>query len=226
MGELNPKQARKNSSQNSTKNSGKRTSQMLPILFLMGAGFFLLLSVFQSDPQSAKGIKGGVVSKDPAGSKGVDVHSEEYSQRVNSHLKMTEQKMRQQEQTMAIENHKARMRNAQSDEIPPEEATVRNPPSGFETLYAQDEQGSDLPTKIRGAQHAQETSQDPADTIQLALFQEQIARESSEAFKKKYAEAFVEKAKKQGVEIRLSADYRILSVRKFTVKTGPSLFEE
>lgn len=136
--------------------------------------------------------------------------------------------MRIQQQAIAIENHQARLRNLQNPEPSNTVAEPTDPPSGFETFYAQEEQGSDLTDKIRGPQHFQDTSQAPGEAIQLELFQAQMARDYSAEYKRTYAEQFVKNARKQGVEILLSPapDYRILSVRRFNVKKAPSLFDE
>jgi hypothetical protein len=202
--------------------------RLVPMIFLVAAALFLVLSILQPDPptvQPSRGVPHG--GKPPSTSK-VDVHSAEYSQRVNAHLKMTEQKMLIQQQAMAIENHKARLRNLQNPENPSTVTEPTDPPSGFDTFYAQEEQGSDLTEKIRGRQHTQDISQDPAEAIQLELFQAQIARDYSAEYKRIYAEEFVKNARKQGVEIMLSPapEYRILSVRRFNIKKAPSLFEE
>lgn len=53
-----------------------------------------------------------------------------------------------QQQAMAIENHKARLRNLQNPENPSTVTEPTDPPSGFDTFYAQEEQGVISPRKF------------------------------------------------------------------------------
>src|SRR5690606_34236769 len=63
---------------------------------------------------------------------------------------------------------------------------------------------------------------DPHQLIQTDLFYDEVDQAQSEEYKKEYTRQFIENAKKDGWEIKVDANYKVISVRPLERK--PSFY--
>ena len=182
----------------------------LAIVFIFAALVFLLLS-FIAKKNSTK----------TQNSMQKNQHTEEYSDRVNEHLKMTAQRMKQQQDTFNLENERDKLN---SNQVFTSSQSTSQSSSGVD--FSTDTQWDDMADKLRNRESQHGEISGPADEVQYDLFQKQKEAEYTEAYKEAYSQAFVENARKHGYEIKLTEDFKIKSVRKIIQKKSPSLFEQ
>jgi|JI6StandDraft_1071083.scaffolds.fasta_scaffold312637_1 hypothetical protein len=215
------KNKQKNKENKLGKKSKSKRKSFLPFLFLGGAVLFLFLSFLEERGIS---IWKGKNSR-YGGSSTPEPYSPEYTQKVNEHLKATAQNIRIQNQAMGIENKNSLSRGRALQDMDLSDDDYQ----GFQALPPrvdpQDQHLNELLRKIREPLLDREGNEGPGDVVQYELFQAQAQRDYDEAYKKAYAEAFVENARKQGFKIELTPDYRVLSVKKIVKPNRPSLFE-
>lgn len=212
------------------KRSKGHQSNRVALIFLIAASTFLLLSVLQlrqpNEPQKASRNLGPEKKRvNP----GVDIHSPEHLESINRHLKSTAANLSLQRQSVQVQNYGLLLKNqykrqeVEGDAMISEESSMHGPALN---APVEPDEWADLAAKIRDPQYSNPSVQEPGDAVQFELFQQQQDRDYSEAYKKAYAEAFVANAKKAGYEVKLSPDYRVLSVRKYAKPRAPSLFDE
>lgn len=150
----------------------------------------------------------------------LDPHSSQVQAAVNDHLKMTSLQIEQAEQAAQIENMK--LKNSEYRNTTPQDTYSPEAPS---VSYEAESHWDDLASKLRRGNSNAGTEWDPADNINYELFQQQKLNEYTASYKKAYAEAFVENARRHGYLIELTEDYRVKSVQKIKNKV-PTIFEE
>ena len=64
-----------------------------------------------------------------------------------------------------------------------------------------------------------------AERIQQELFNQDFAASYDDSYKRKYAEQFIENARRGGFEVRLDQNFKVIGVTKLRVYKGMALFE-
>jgi hypothetical protein len=172
--------------------SEKEKSMLLALLLFLGAGG-LVFAYLDSD-----GKRSGAAAL---------TKTKQYEAVVNKHLMMTNER---------IELEKRRM-DAENTKLLNEASTKRDQ----QKAYSNDER-LDLSMENRGAEVAKEigrgpkeiTVESPHEVVQQELYNEQLANQSSQAYREQYARQFIENARRGGYEVKLSADFsKVLSVK-------------
>lgn len=170
----------------------KDYSLVLAILLLVGAGGLFLFSMTpDSDSASSSAV----------------IYTKKYEDNVNRHLMLTNQKMELQRQRMIVEN------NA----LAPDYHETKP-----EAAYHHSDAGVDLSGESHAYDVAKELGREerqdaapltPNEMIQKEIFNAQQHQEYSQAYKAEYARQFVANAAKHGWQVKLSDDYKVISVR-------------
>lgn len=183
--------------------------QYLPLaLVVLGGG---LLYVALQDG----GGSGSLVS-----GRGPSARDEMVQEKVNKHLEFTAEKLELQKRRMQIENSRLALDYATS--------TAERPyvPQREGTELMHDRTAEDVAKDLGHGPKAKELPSNPVDLINHQLFEAEQAQASSEQYRKEYARQFVENGRRAGWDIRLSEDYRVLSVKPLKRKSaGQPLFE-
>jgi hypothetical protein len=175
--------------------SKKERSLLLALLLFVGAGLLLFMSL-ESPKQKTSEASARERIKGP-----------EWEKKVNHHLFSTNEDIDFQRQKMQIENRR----------LAPEIYNTRK-----QNAYKDSNQGVDLSTDSRGYEIANELGrgsrengapQTPHEVVQGEIFNEQQRDEYTDAYKKEYARQFVENARRGGYDVKLSDDFKVLSVR-------------
>ena len=173
-------------------------SMLLALLFFVGAGALLLLSL--SAEETAK--------------KSSQLHTQQYEDRVNSHLMLTNQKMELQRQRAIVDNNSYA-------------------PDYYDTkagqAYHNNANGVDLSTEAHAADVAKELGrgerearapETPHELIQSEIFNDQQYSEYTQAYKEEYARKFIENAARSGWRVKLSDDFKVISVTPIRTPSG------
>ena len=176
----------------------QKRSSLIALLLLIGAGAVLFIGMSQEQKQSAgQGHR----------------RSEAHDNLVNRHLFLTNEKIeatRQQAEIKANEQIYGLRKNVQAP--PKVEARGVDLEADYRA-YEVAEQIGRGPQPTPGAQS-------PNEWVQEELFYDEQQREYSEAYKAEYARQFVENARRKGWDVRLSDDYRVLSVKPLRKPTN------
>jgi len=174
------------------KQKKKDKSYLLALVLLLLSGFFILLFILP-DGKKSESLKPNAA------------HSKEYEERVNKHLFKTAQDIELSHEKMQIEMNDLANKGIGPQALPKEDVHKLD--------FSADPRAEALMRELgRGSRES--TGPSNADEqVQADLFQEEQSREYSEAYKKEYARQFVENARKAGYLIKLSDDYKVISVR-------------
>lgn len=166
---------------------------LLALLLFLGAGG-LVFAYLGSDGKKKSGTS-------------AMVKTEKYEKSVNRHLMLTNERMELEKQRMAVEN-----------------ADALN--KGFSGTRSQkayyNENRLDLSSDTRAQEMAnelgrgqkQEAIESPHDVVQRELFNDEQAKQASQAYREEYARQFVENARRGGYKVQLSEDLsRVISVQ-------------
>lgn len=138
---------------------------------------------------------------------------------VNRHLKDTQNKIEKQQMGARYENIKTAPRIGESDFKPAEPQTKLD----FET--DPDPRLSEIPSAMgREPRSREETSIEPHLQVQNQLYQEQKWNEYDKAYRAAYAAQFVENARRDGWDIQLDSEYRVMSVKPIKKQKRQELF--
>jgi hypothetical protein len=165
---------------------------LLGLLLLLGAGGLLWLSL-TPDTKTAPNA--------------TTLYSKKYEEKVNRYLMLTNEKMELQKQRMMVENHAL----APDYEDTRGGQPYQNSSSGVD--LSGDGHAEDVARELGREGHEASTPQTPHEMIQTEIFNARQAQEYSQAYKKEYARQFIENAAKNGWDVRLSDDFRVLSVK-------------
>lgn len=173
----------------------------LALLLLLFAGVLLFL-----------GIRDDRKSKKDATSL---ARTEQIQEKVDQHMQLTAERLNLQRARMQIENSRLAKDYSQSKEQRPYVA----PQEGSELVQ---EQASEAVAQDLGRnQMLRVMPANPADLINHQLFEQERAKASNEAYRREYARQFIENARRGGWDVKLSEDYRVISVRPYQKPTGP-----
>ncbi len=167
-------------------------SYLLGLALLLLSGFFILLS-FLPEAEKSHDIAAGIAQ------------TKEFETKVNKHLFKTSQ-------TIEISREKMQLEADQlaNHGIGPSVSQKEDP---HRLDFSADPRAEAL---LKALGRDVKESSDPTnadEAVQADLFESQQNQAYSEAYKKEYARQFVENAKKAGYIIKLSDDYKVLSVR-------------
>lgn len=173
--------------------------QMLPLAILAVAGVLLYIGLTDSGKPSPS------------------ARSARVQDSVNKHLEKTAEKLEMQRQRMQVEN--ARLAMEYSRTMP--DRPIAPPGEGAELIH---DQRSERIAEDLGVERRQESPTNPMDMIHQQLFEAQRSQQLSEAYKKAYAQQFIENARRGGYEVKLSDDFRVLSVKPIRRPSGDRLY--
>lgn len=148
---------------------------------------------------------------------------EKYISSVNRHLQDTAQRIKQSQQAVLVDNQRSRAKPL--EETNPSEYYFAPKPGSSIEDNSEADPWRDLKQRLDSASELQSRGVEAGEEIQFKLFQEQQMREWSQTYRKAYAKAFIENARKAGYEIELSEDFKVLSIRKINREAGPSIFD-
>ncbi|MBK9322185.1 MAG: hypothetical protein IPM97_04370 [Bdellovibrionaceae bacterium] len=167
----------------------KDKSYFLGLILLLLSGFFVLLYFAPEEKPKAK---------DSAD------QQRELETKVNRHLFSTSQQ---------IELQRKKMEVAVSDladkKVSPSKGT-EEPPSDID--FTPDPRAIALLKNLRRDTSSPSGPENSDDLIQAELFELEQLEHYSEEYKKEYARQFVENARKAGYNVKLNAEYKIISV--------------
>lgn len=176
-------------------------SMLLALLFFIGAGALLLMSISAED-------------NDKKASK---VNSQAYEERVNNHLMMTNQKMELQRERAMVENNKyapdfrdTKAGNAYSNGNLGVDLSVEG-------------HATEVANELGRGERESRAPQNPHELIQSEIFNQQQYQEYTQAYKEDYAKKFVENAARNGWRLKLNDDFKVISVTPLrNPSSGPS----
>lgn len=171
---------------NSSQGSDKKNIYLLALLLFLASGFFLYLA-FTSQQE-------------------VPENTLTASDQVNFNLQKTMQK--QELERLRLQNEhfsKFNRLDPRSVRKKPEESSLR-----LEYDRTQDRVAEDL--ENRHAPRVLTKSVD--DIVQTQLLNDYIAHEQNENARREYARQFIENARRNGYEIKLTSDFKVRSVRR------------
>lgn len=183
----------------------KSPQQYLPLLLIGGAAVLLVFAL--AGKSKSKKIESAA-------------HAEKAQNFVNQHLRKTAERIELQQRQMSLRNWQLANEYGQTVAgkayTPPKEgAHLREQTTAQEV--AKDLGRDDAPKSIPN---------DPMNLVQQQLFQAQEMSKYDDAYRKEYARQFVENARRGGYDIKLSDDYRVLSVKKIRAPSGTSIIGE
>lgn len=173
------------------------STYLVPALVLGGAALLLFVGLMDRN-------KGSTIS----------ARSAEAQSAVNKHLSRTAEQLELQKRQMQIENSKLALTYLQSK---PDKGYVA-PKEGAELMSGNSAEAVARDLGVDENKQARPT--DPMSMIQHQIFEEQNKQNMNEAFKKEYARQFIENARRGGYEIKLSEDYRVISVKPLRQPSG------
>lgn len=174
-------------------------SMLLALVLFLGAGGLIFFSM---------------MPEEKAKNSPTIVHSKKYEDSVNKHLMLTNEKIQLQKQRMMVEN------NA----LAPEYQRTR-PGQAYENSNV----GVDLTPENRSYEVAKALGREerpesqprtPHEIIQSEVFNQQQEQEYSRAYKEEYAKQFIANAARNGWAVKLSDDFKVLSVTPIRAPTN------
>lgn len=165
-------------------------SYLVPAVIIGAAGVLLLAGLLHNGDDKSK----------------VSARSARAQEAVNKHLARTAEQLEIQRRRMQIESSKLALTYLES-----QQGKRYEPPREGAELLSNDT--SEMVARDLGVDKVQPLPANPMDLIHHQIFEEQSQRHMSEAFKREYARQFIENARRGGYEIRLSDDFRVLSVK-------------
>lgn len=197
---MSSEKVQKPKSQNTAPPQGevvKDQEDQTKLLALILIGIAILLIIFSAREEKPK-VKSNEI---PAA-----VKSEKFEASVNKHLMLTNEAIEMQRQRAEIEN--ARLTQELENSKSQQAFTPHNESLDFST----ENRSAEIANIMGRGEKATELLQDPRDIVQKELFNKQQMDEYSKAYREEYARQFVENARRGGYLVKLSADYRVLSV--------------
>lgn len=176
-------------------NEKKDRSLLLALLFFAVAGILVLYAFNEPSRSSVHGIPKTTAEK------------QKYEDRVNRHLMLTNEKIQLQKQSMVVDNQNLAPEYSRTKGAEPMDHEVRGVDLSTDTHAA------DVAAELGRAPRSPKAPGTPDETIQSEIFNEQQEREYSAAYKAEYARQFVQNARKSGWEVKLTSDYKVLSVK-------------
>jgi hypothetical protein len=178
-----------------THNENKKDrSNLLPLLLLLLAGFFVFLFLLPEDSKKAP-IDQSIVK------------AKEFERKVNKHLFQTSQQMEISRERAELEAAKLMDQGIHSvPGVDPEKA-----PHPFD--ISTDSRAEALVRELGRDVKAPGAPSGPNDLIQAELFEAQQMQAYSEDYKKEYARQFIENAKNAGYAVKLNDQYKVISVK-------------
>lgn len=147
----------------------------------------------------------GLTSKDEVGAKAE--HKAKVQATVNKHLERTAEELEMQRRRAQIEN--ARLALDYQNSAPGQ--AYKNPREGID--LERDLREERVAEDLGRGESSPDGPNNPMDLIHQQIFVDQKNHEADEAYKREYARQFIENARRGGYEVRLSEDYRVLSVK-------------
>lgn len=171
-----------------------RTFYKLAISFFTIVFLILMFLIFRTEESGPLIVKKTLDS---------NANSELGNERTNQHLFLTNEKIKIDEQKSKIH----------ADAI---ERQLKNTPSlkgaNPTQLKIEDDWGPPIQgVEMSGSQNEPET---PDETIQRQLYEKQFEEAYNESYREAYADQFIENARKNGYEVKLNSDFRVISVKK------------
>ncbi len=169
----------------------KDKSYLLGLALLLLAGFFIFL-FFLPEGKKPQGTVGSAQSK-------------EFEEKVNKHLFRTSQQIELSREKMKIEAGKIENQGVGTGRLKEEIHRLD---------FSADPRAEALIRTLGRGDKEPNGPTNADEQIQADLFEAQQNDEYSEAYKKEYARQFVENARKAGYLIKLSDDYKVISVKQ------------
>ena len=174
-------------------------SMLLAILLLLGAGGLIVFSLMPDSKSSQSSTV---------------IYSKKYEDKVNRYLMLTNQKMELQKQRMMVENNAL----APDYEDTKGSRPYQNSNSGVD--LSGDSHASDVARELGRDDREANIPQTPHEMIQTEIFNARQQQEYSQAYKQEYARQFVENAANHGWDVKLSDDFKVLSVKPIRKPTN------
>lgn len=171
----------------------KEKSMLLALVLFLAAGG-LIFAYLGGDTKKKSGAPSTVAK------------TKKFEQSVNRHLMLTNERMELEKQRMALEN--AKILNNPISATRPQKAYTNDDRLDLSS----DTRAADV-AKDLGRGPRQEEIISPHDVVQKEIFNEELARQQSQAYREEYARQFVENARRGGYNVKLSEDLsRVISV--------------
>ncbi|MEK6772579.1 MAG: hypothetical protein AABY64_01450 [Bdellovibrionota bacterium] len=137
---------------------------------------------------------------------------------VNKHLRKTSQKIESQKLNAQIENY-TKMPDLNG-------GTSAYEASSQSLDFKEDPRIKELTATLGKEKKIPEIPKNPKDIVQAQLYDQQKWNEYNLSYRQAYAQRFIEKAKKDGWEIRLNAEFKIIKAKKIKKDDRPQLFRD
>ncbi len=138
---------------------------------------------------------------------------------VNKHLRKTSQKIESQKLNAQIENYtKTPSLNGETSAV--YEASSQS------LDFKEDPRINELAATLGKERKIPETPKNPKDIVQAQLYDQQKWNEYNLSYRQAYAQRFIEKAKKDGWEVRLNAEFKIIKAKRIKKDDRPQLFRD
>lgn len=140
---------------------------------------------------------------------------------VNKHLHKTSMKIESQKVKAQIENFTKAPRLDEATTVQSYEA------SSHSLDFKPDPRINELATRLDSEKkQGSRPSADPKEVIQMQMYEQQKWNEYNLAYRQAYAEKFVENARRNGWEIRLNDEYKVIRVKAIKKDNRVQLFKD
>lgn len=176
----------------------------------------LLLSAFLIC--SALGLVWLALNDDDSINENESISVQASDEAVRKHLHKTSQKIQQQKVQAQLDNL------TQAPRWSEEGATQVYEASSHGIEFKSDPRLNELTQTLERNQKPANRVPDPKELIQAQLYERQKWDEYTLAYRQAYAQKFIENARKNGWDIRLNDDYKIVKIRPLKKDQRPQLF--
>jgi len=139
---------------------------------------------------------------------------------VNKHLRKTSMKIESQKMKAQIDNFTKAPSLAENSAVQSYEASSH----GLD--FKPDPRINELANRLDTDKKEATRTADPKEMIQMQMYEQQKWNEYNLAYRQAYAEKFVENARRNGWEIRLNDDYKVVKVKPIKKDNRLQLFKE
>ena len=172
----------------------KEKSMLLALLLFLGAGGLIFAYLGSDGKKKNAGVS-------------ATLKTEKFEKSVNRHLMLTNERMELEKQRMAVEN---------ADALNKGFAGTRSQKAYYNENrldLSVDTRAQEMANEL-GRGQRQEDIESPHDIVQRELFNEEQAKQASQAYREEYARQFIENARRGGYKVQLSEDLsRVISVQ-------------
>jgi len=178
----------------------EKNAIQISLVLLLLIGIWLILDT-DSPSLKKRPLHQGGSKLDPK------VHVRDYNDRVNHHLSFTDRKILRQAESAVMENEITGSTSGEYDHLYPKIV-----PNHEGVDFSTDPRGEDLAEKLGRGRVDFGNPKSAKEIIHSELFDEDQQRHYTEAYKEAYAKAYVAQALREGYVVKLSKDYKVLSI--------------